>query len=156
MSAPSQTGGDDAEEARVIAGVQILEVMRQVGVEGDRVARFEAVFLPGDLQSDSAFGDDCGLATARLVHGRVAGPTRARMRLERVDGDLRSLPGQRRGEDLIGVDLRATGPTLPLADDRHALALVQAEELAEAQVETARDTTGYGERGAGISALDLR
>ena len=53
--------------------------------------------------------DERRLATARLVHRRIARPARHRARGERVARELRALARQRRRQDLVAV--AATGPT---------------------------------------------
>src|SRR5436190_22752582 len=69
--APSQTGGDHREEAR-LAAVGVLEVMRKVGVEGDAVALRQVVGLAVAHQAQPAAGYDRGLAGTGLVDRRGA------------------------------------------------------------------------------------
>src|SRR3954469_12968438 len=154
--AAAQAGGDDREQ-RGVAGTGVLEVVRQVGVEGDAVALREVVAVTVDVEDDAALLDEGDLAAAGLVHRRVAGAARAGAGAERVAAELGPLTGQRRGEDLEGVALlgRAAAAALLRPDDRHGARLVEAQELAEAQLEPGGDTAGDLERRARLAALDL-
>src|SRR5687767_4285646 len=90
-SAPSRGYGDaltspqarrhDREEAGgPRAGV--LEVVRKVGIEGDRIALLELVGLPVADQPEAAVDHERGLAAARLVDRRVVRAGRRRPRRE--------------------------------------------------------------------------
>src|SRR3954452_1225642 len=68
--APSQAGGDNGEEAR-LAAVGVLEVMREVGVEGDAVALLHVVGRAVADQPQAAAGHDGRLAGTRFVDRRV-------------------------------------------------------------------------------------
>src|SRR3954453_7056557 len=152
--AASKAGGDDREQRRLLrAGV--LEEVREIRVEGDDVARAEGDGLGVAVQDDLPALDERGLARAGLVHRRVAGRARARPRVEEVAGELGPLAGQRRGEKLVGVPVRAPGTPLPRPDDREDGALVEAQELRELQLEAAGDPLGDLQRRARLAALDL-
>src|SRR3954465_10944347 len=153
LLAPSQSSGDDAHEARVLVRVRVLEVVWQVGVEGHGVALAEAVLLPRDVQGHGAVGHDRGLAAAGLVHRRVARAAGRRARLQRVRRYLGPLAGQWRRDDLVGVLARAARAALGLADHAHALALVEPQELREAELEAARDPPRHAQRWARLAAL---
>src|SRR5213078_3015241 len=68
--APSQAGGDNGEEAR-LAAIGVLEVVRQVGVEGHAVALGEVVRLAVADEAQAPTGHDRGLARPRLVYRRI-------------------------------------------------------------------------------------
>src|SRR3954447_22194872 len=68
--APSQAGGDHGEEAR-LAAVGVLEVMWEVGVEGDAVALRQLVGLAVADEVQPPTRDHGGLAGTRLVDRRV-------------------------------------------------------------------------------------
>src|SRR6266516_1390429 len=97
-SAPAQPGGDDGQDGR-LAGAGVLEVVRQVGVEGDAVAGGQLVALAVDVEHHGAVLDEGDLAAAGLVHRRVAGAAGLRAGRQRVAAELGALAGQRRGED---------------------------------------------------------
>src|SRR4051812_42718530 len=155
-SAAAQAGGDDREQ-RGVPGPGVLEVVGQVGVEGDAVAGVQLVAVAVDVEHDAAVLDERDLAAARLVHGRVAGAAGARLGRERVAAELGALARQRRGEDLEGVAAlgRAAAAALLRADDRHGAGLVEPEQLAEPQLEPGRDPAGDLQRRARLTALDL-
>src|SRR4051812_16385451 len=75
--AAAQAGGDDREQ-RGVAGTGVLEVVRQVGVEGDAVALPEVVAVTVDVEDDAALLEEGAIAGARLVHRRTAGGPPAR------------------------------------------------------------------------------
>src|SRR5689334_8522570 len=75
--APSQSGGDNGEEAR-LAAVGVLEVMRKVGVERDAVAFVEVVGRAVADEPHPPRGDYRGLARTGLVDRRVVGAARGR------------------------------------------------------------------------------
>ena len=130
----------------------------QVGVEGHAVALGELVALAVDAQHDAAGLHERGLAAAGLVHRRVAGAAGARVRRQHVARELGALAGQRRGEDLgavAGGGVAVAGPALAGADDRDLAALVEAQQLRQAQVQPLGDPLGDGERRARLAALDL-
>src|SRR5581483_5908220 len=77
--------------------------MGKVGVEGDAVAGGQLVLLAVAMKPDCALLDQRDLATAGLVHRRIAATARARARGKPVQRDLGPLTGQRRGEDLVAV-----------------------------------------------------
>src|SRR4051812_3250147 len=81
--AAAQAGAHDGEQARRRVA-RVLEVVGKVGVERDGVAGFEVVALAVAHEHGRAGLDDGGLAAARLVHGRVAGPARGGAGRERV------------------------------------------------------------------------
>ena len=96
----------------------VLEVVRQVGVEGHAVARRRARGARRRRRSVSAPAlDDRGLAAAGLVHRRVAGPAGRGAGRERVQRDLGALAGQRRREHLVAVAAGAAAAALAGADD---------------------------------------
>src|SRR3954447_24607021 len=107
LLAAAQSGRHDGEEARLV-GPGVLEVMGQVGVEGDGVAGGELVALAVDDQRHGAGLHVGDLATARLVHRR--GPRAAGDRAGGKDvvAELGPQAGQRRGQDLDGVAATAT------------------------------------------------
>jgi hypothetical protein len=74
-----------------------------------------------------------------------------------VAAQLGALAGQRRGQDLeLVAGGPAPAPALGAADDRDRVGLVQAQQLAEAQLQAEGDAGGDGERRRGLAALDLR
>src|SRR4051794_30592842 len=116
--------------------------MWEVGVEGHAVAGDELVALAVDLEHDPPLLDERALAAAGLVHRRVARAAGDRPRGEDVTRELGPLPGQRRREDLRAVAGRRVarpGPALRRAHDRDLAALVEAQQLREAQVQAGRD-----------------
>jgi hypothetical protein len=120
-------------------------VVGQVGVERDAVARGELVALAVDPQHDAALLDERALAAARLVHRRVAGAAGDGRGCEDVAGELRALAGQRRREDLgavAGGAVARARPAVAGTDDRHGPALVEAQQLRQAQLEAVRDPRG--------------
>src|SRR4051812_44921866 len=75
-----------------------------------------------------------------LVRGRVPLAAGLGARRQDVAAQLRALPGQRRGEDLEGVAARAAAAAaLAGADDRDHALLVEAQQLAQAQLEPGGD-----------------
>ena len=88
-------GGDHGEEpGRLLAFV--LEMMGQVGVEGDAVSLAQLVAGPVDDQRQGAGEDHRGLTAAGLVHRRVLAAAGGGAGLEHVQGDVGALAGQRR------------------------------------------------------------
>src|SRR5947208_10672305 len=82
-SAPSQTGADHRQQHGLLrAGV--LEVVGQIGVEGDTVAGGELVGHAVALQHDTAGLHQGALPAAGLMHGRIARRARDRAGRERV------------------------------------------------------------------------
>ena len=120
----------DAEQDRLLLS-GVLEVVGQVGVERDAVARREVVAVGVAEERDRALEDDEGLAEAGLVHRRVA---RARAGRKRVLGDLGALAGQRRREDLVRVAAAALAGGAPSPHDRDGAVLVEAQQLREPQL----------------------
>src|SRR5437667_488043 len=84
-----QTGRHDGEETR-LAAAAVLEMVGEIGVEGDRVSLRERVPLVVDHNGEAAAENDDGLAAAGSMDGAVAGPAGSRLRLEDVLGDRRS------------------------------------------------------------------
>jgi hypothetical protein len=72
-----------------------------------------------------------------------------------VAAELGALAGQRRGQDLDGVAAAAAAAALARADDRDDALLVEAQQLAEPQLEAGRDAAGDLQRRARLAALDL-
>ena len=71
--ASSQAGAHDREQyGRPV--LRVFEMVWQVGIEGHAVAGGELVARAVAVQHDGARLDQRGLAAARLVHRRVAGP----------------------------------------------------------------------------------
>src|SRR5512132_3057701 len=89
--------------ARMAAWAGVLEVVWEVGVEGDAVAGRQLVALAVDVEHDGAGLDERDLAAAGLVHRRVAGPAGPPADGQDVAAELHALAGQRRGEDLEAV-----------------------------------------------------
>ena len=100
--------------------------------------------------------DDRGLAAAGLVHRRVVRAAGRGAGLQRVQRDVRALAGQRRGQLLEPVPAAPrAAAALPAADD-DVLALVEAQQLRERQVEAGGDLRRDRDRRARLAALDLR
>ena len=78
-------------------------MVRQVGVERDRVALAELVRDAVADEAHAARQHHGRLAAARLVHRRVAGPAGGGARRQRVQRHLGALPGQRRRQHLVAV-----------------------------------------------------
>src|SRR5215217_1056671 len=154
--AAAQAGGDDRQQGG-LPGAGVLEVVGQVGVERDAVALRQLVALAVDVEHDGPVLDEGDLAAPRLVHRRVAGAARACTGGERVAAELRALAGEWRGEDLERVPLlgRAAAAALGGTDDRDGAGLVEAQELAELELEARGDPAGDLQRGAGLAPLDL-
>src|SRR5688572_20326338 len=132
--------------------------MGQVGVERHAVAHGELVALAVDLEHDAPFGDERALTAARLVHRRVAGAAGRGTGREHVARELGTLARQRRREDLglvAGGRIARAGAAVARADDRDRAALVEAQQLRQAQVEAAGDARRDGKRRARLAALDL-
>src|ERR1700760_2871262 len=70
--APPQAGGYHRDEAGRVGSFG-LEVVREIGVEGDAVPLVKLGAPALEDQRQVAGEDDRGLATARLVHRRVGG-----------------------------------------------------------------------------------
>src|SRR5829696_819142 len=102
-SAPSQAGGDDGEELPLGLGGPVLEVMRQVGVEGHGVALLEVAGVAVAHEAHSPAQHHRGLAAPRLVARWVPRTSGGGAGGEGVDRDLGALPGQRRREHLVAV-----------------------------------------------------
>ncbi len=94
--------------------------------------------LPG-----SCMGGSSGLA------GRRAGR-------QGVQRDLGAQPGQRRGQHLVAVAPAAGPAAVGRPHDAHAVALVEAQQLRQGQLEPARDLLRHRQRGTRVPALDLR
>ena len=92
-----------------------------------------------DDQRQRAGEDDGGLAAARLVHRRVVAAAGGGAGLERVQRDVGALPGQRRGQLLEAVAAALAAAPLAGAADRDVLALVEAQQLGERQLEPGGD-----------------
>jgi hypothetical protein len=74
-----------------------------------------------------------------------------------VAAQLGALAGQRRGQDLELVAGRpAAPPALGAPDDGDVVGLVEAQQLAEPQLEAVGDAAGDREGRARLAALDLR
>ena len=133
-------------------------MVRQIGVEGHAVACGERIGPPVAEQDHLAGLDQRGLPAARLVHRRVIGAAGDRPRRERVHGQLGPLAGNRRRQHFgaMAAARVALDAALAGAYDRHRPALVKAQQLREAQLETRRDPRGDLQRRAGLAALDLR
>ena len=127
-----QPRGDDRQKGR-LAVARILEVMRQIGVEGHAVALGERMALAITDQHHRAELDQRGLAASRLVHRRVIGCAGRSAGGERVPGELRSLSRLPRGHDLEAVAAPWVAPALSpcRAHDRHGALLIQAQQLGE-------------------------
>src|SRR3954454_4800697 len=138
-SAPPQAGGDDGEQhGLALAGV--LEVMGKVGVERHAVALGERVALAVDVEDDVARVHEGHLAGAGLVDRRVAGTAGGGARCEDVARELGALPGLRWRQDLVAVARRPTLAALPRTGDRDGAGLVEAQQLAESEIETRGDS----------------
>lgn len=87
----------------------------------------------------------------------VALPSCACARFERVLAEGDSLAGERRGEHLVVVAFGGAGAltALVLGDQYHVMGFVQAEQLAEAQIEPLGDACGDAQRRARLPPLDL-
>ena len=101
-SAPPQAGAENREQHGFLR-TWIFKMMIQVRVERDAVAIEQLVPLAVAVQDDRPALDECRLAAARLVPGRVPGPSGRRPRRQRVARELGALARQRRGEDLVAV-----------------------------------------------------
>src|SRR5918996_1714069 len=153
-SAPPESGGHDSVEAGV-PGSGVLEVMRDVGVEGHGVALDELVLHAGADEPQRALHHDRGLAAAGLVHRGVVGLAGGAARRQRVQGHLGAQARQRRRQDLVAV---AAGPDVHAvvrAHHGHPVGLVEPEQLRQRQLEPAGDALGHRQRRAGLAALDL-
>src|SRR5258706_10932329 len=91
--APSEARADDGQQRR-LAGTGVLEMVRQVGIEGHAVPAGQLVALVVDVQDDAPTLDDGDLPAAGLVHRRVAGATGARAGGQHVAAELGALTGQ--------------------------------------------------------------
>src|SRR5436305_4529155 len=132
----------------------------QIGVKGHGVAGAQVMRLAVANQHDGAGLDERGLAAARLVHGWVARTAGYGTRRQRVAGQLRPLTRQRRSEDFVEMPAMAPTAAWPLAPlaaphDRDGAVLVEAKQLAEAQVESGGDPSRHLERRARLPSLDL-
>src|ERR1700737_3125207 len=91
-SAAAQPGADHGQQPSLVrAGV--LEVMRQVGVEGHAIAAAELVALTVADEHRDALLDERGLAAAGLVHRRVVGTAGCGARRQHVQRELGALSG---------------------------------------------------------------
>src|SRR5437870_3774085 len=115
-SAPAQPGRDDRDETGGAAAV-VLEVMGQVGVEGDAVAGAEEVALAVDDERDLALEDDGRLPATRLVERRIAGTAGARRRRQLVQRDVGALTRQGRRQLLGAMPPPRARSALAGADD---------------------------------------
>src|SRR5712671_6895254 len=79
--APSQSGGDHREETR-LAAVGVLEVVWEVGVEGDAVALLQVVRRAVADEAKAAAGHDSRLTCAGLVNRRIVGSAGGRAGLQ--------------------------------------------------------------------------
>src|SRR3954468_13124942 len=140
-----------------LTGSGVLEVMGQAGVEGDAVAGAELVALAVDVEHDGAVLHDGDLAAAGLVHGGIPPGAGLRAGREDVAAELGAQARQRRGDDLDAVPggPRAAASPLAGADDVHRAGLVEAQQLAEAQLEPGGDAAGDLQRRARLATLDL-
>src|SRR5580693_7447296 len=156
-STATQTGADDSQEARGLVG-RVLEMVWKVGVEGHTIALRQLIALPVAHEHDSAPLHERGLAATRLVHRRIVRSAGGAAGRERMPGQLRALSGLRGGhyfEAMAALGI-ASLSTLWRADDRDRSALVEAQQLGEAQVEPGGDAGGDGQRRARLPSLDLR
>ena len=103
---------------RVVALAVVLEMVGQIGVEGDAVALLQVVAAAVDGQRQGAGEDDRGLAAAGLVHRRVAAAAGGGAGLERVQGDVGALPRHRRGQLFEAVAAALVGAAGGGAGDR--------------------------------------
>ncbi len=94
--APSQAEPRLTARKAASSPVWVLEVVRQVGVEGHAVARCQLVALSVAHQHHRAALDERRLAAARLVHRRIVHGARRAARRERVPRELRALARLRR------------------------------------------------------------
>ena len=116
-SAPPQAGGDHGEQLGRLVSV-VFEVVGEVGVEGDAVARRAAQWRSPSTTRVGRPGDhDRGLAAPRLVDRRVPGAPGRGAGLEPVAGDVGALSGQRRSQLLDRV-AAATALASPAARGR--------------------------------------
>ena len=104
----------------------------------------ELVALAVDVEHDGAVLDERDLAAAGLVHRRVARAAGARAGRQLVAAELGALAGQRRGEDLERVAGGAEPPRRRSAARTTVTraGLVEAQQLAEAQLEAGGDAAG--------------
>ena len=138
---PPQAGGDHRHELR-LAAAGILEVVRQVGVERDRVALARARARRRRRRAAARpSSDDRGLAAAGLVDRRVVRAAGGGAGRERVQRDLGALAGQRPASAPRSGGRRARPPSRrsPARTTRDAVALVEAQQLRERQLEARRD-----------------
>ena len=92
-----------------------------------------------DDQRQGAGEDDGGLAAAGLVHRRVRAAAGGGAGLEHVQGDVGALAGQRRGQLLEAVPAALGAAAAAGAADRDVLALVEAQQLRERQLQAGGD-----------------
>ena len=116
----------------------------------------QLVALAIDDQDRRSLQDHGGLAAPGLVERRIARAASRGARVEPVPGDVGPLPGQGRGELLDPMASPAPFASLATADDRHVPALVEPQELGQAEVEAARDPRCDRQGRAGLAALHLR
>src|SRR4051812_41474926 len=155
-SAPAQAGADHGQQHGLV-GAGVLEAVGKVGVERGGVAGLEGVLGAVDLEDHAPALDQRDLAAARLVDRRVALAAGRGARRQHVAAELGALARQRRREDLerVAGARAAAAAAVGGADDADDALLVQAQELAEPELEAGGDATGDGEGRAGLAALDL-
>jgi hypothetical protein len=79
--------------------------------------------------------DDGGLARARLVHRRIARAAGHGARCQPMAGELGAQARQRRAQHLVAVAVGAAAAALAGAHDADRAALVEPQELRQAQLE---------------------
>ena len=127
-------------------------MVRQVGVERHGVAGAELVALAVDVEHDRAGLDERDLAAAGLVHRRVAGPAGLRRRRPAA---WRESSARWPGSGGVRISklwpLRAEPPwrRSRARDDRHAAALVEAQQLARG-ADRARTRCGAATASVGL------
>ena len=145
------TASSSAGLARIV-----LEMVGEVSVEGDAVARAKLVALAVDDERRRPVQDHRGLAAARLVERRIARPARHGAGIKPVNGDVGALAGQWRSQLLDPVPAPAALAALSAADDHDVAVLVEAQQLGERQLQALCDPRRDGERRARLPPLDLR
>ena len=150
-----QAGGHHRDRRGRLLAI-VLEVVRKVGVEGDAVARGKVVTGALDEERQVAVEDHGGLAAARLVHGRVRGPPVAAPGASVWTETSARWPGSGGVSSSKRCPPRSELAAFAGAADRDVLALVQAQQLRERQLQPGGDFLGHGQGRAGLAALDLR